>query len=102
MPEPITDAELMRYLAARDQARADQVADRLARLTERERALVREAAIMGWVHGAMTAAPNMAAVKAAIPPDSRIVATVVLECASHSDRYPVLGDDQPDEEDPYA
>lgn len=47
--------EIVRYVAARDQERAERVDRALAALTGRERALVREAAVMGYVQGAMYA-----------------------------------------------
>lgn len=94
-PDP-AGAGLLRYLTARDRRRADQVTARLARFTDHERALVREAAVMGYVHGHM--AGEVAGRRGdppdqrRIPPDSRIVAEVLLGCASQSDLYPLIGE----------
>lgn len=85
------DADLLRYFTAREQQRADRVQSRLDALTPRERWLVHEAAVMGYVQGSM--AGEIAADRsgrAQIPPDSQIVASVILGCDSMSDRYPLL------------
>lgn len=73
------------YLDTRAQQRAEAVRARLERLSHRERALVREAAVMGYVHGA-TFGPH----RDKIPPDSAILAEVVEACIAHSDLYPSI------------
>lgn len=93
---PEVEADLLRYLAVRDQQRADQVTARLARFEGREQLLVREATVMGYVLGHMAGEvagrrgdpPN----ERRIPPDSRIVAEVLLGCASQSELYPLIGE----------
>lgn len=80
-----TDPELLRYLAAQDQRRADDVEQTLAAMTERERGLVREAAVMGYVLGAAQNAPG-----ARIPADSHITRLVVASCRSGPTLFPVM------------
>lgn len=83
MPE-ISD-DLVRYLTARDAQRHDHVNRTLGALTDRERALVREAAVMGYVHGRLDG-------RAAIdfPKDQAIVWSVIDACRVHADRYPAI------------
>jgi hypothetical protein len=83
MPE-IPDS-LMRYFAARDAQRDNQVTRALEGLSDRERALVREAAVMGYVLGAQDAAPSPD-----IPKDSAVVWRVIDACRAHADLYPTL------------
>jgi hypothetical protein len=79
---------LARYFALRQQQRDAEVNQVLARMTERERRLVREAAVMGYVRGALAAAGGRPAPP--IPPDSAVVADVVSACLTMSDLYPVI------------
>lgn len=82
-PVPTMGARLATYLTARD-AQRHAAADRaLGAMSERERRLVREAAVMGYVQG--TRAPA----GAAVPPDTQIVATVISACQHMPDLYPV-------------
>lgn len=78
---------LLDYFRVREQARADHVAEALTALTDRERALVLEAAVMGYVrgaiHGAGHRAPN-------VPPDSAILAEVVDACLAMPNLYPTI------------
>lgn len=74
------------YLAARDSARHRQTDDAIAALTDRERALVREAAVMGYVQG------SMALQGQAIPPDTSILRLVIAACLATPDLYPTLSD----------
>ena len=94
---------LLSYFAARDQQRAEQVAARLARFTDRERRLVREAAVMGYVLGHMSGEvygrQGGKPMAARIPKDSAIVAEVVLACDSQSDLYPLIGEHVEDDDD---
>jgi hypothetical protein len=65
-------------------------------LTERERALVREAAVMAYVHGGMSKpgpAPDP------FPRDMAIVATVLEAVQSFEDRYPTLSRYVPTDDD---
>lgn len=59
------------YFAERELMRADMRDGALAGLTPRERALVREFAVMGFVHG------RMASRESELPSDSAILARVV-------------------------
>ncbi len=77
---------LAAYLAARDRLRARQVSDALAALTPREQALVREAAVMGYVQGAF----DTGAIGAKIPADSKILAAVIAACLAAPDLYPAI------------
>lgn len=79
---------LLRYFEIREQHRADDIAAVLNRLSPRERALVREAAVMGFVRGSMYASGGR---KTPEPPrDSRVLAEVVGACLSFPDLYPTL------------
>lgn len=75
---------LIDYLAARDRAREQRTDDALAALTPREQALVREAAVMGYVQGAM------ASRRQEIPPDSEVLRRVVTSCLAMPDLYPAI------------
>lgn len=87
-PTPALTPELVRYFAAMDQQRIDQVAGRMARFTERERRLVREAAVHGWVLGVRQSGGK----QRDIPHDAEIVFRVVLGCDAQSDLYPLIGE----------
>ena len=86
MPE-ISDDLLIRYLAARDAERDDQVNRALDALTDRERALIREAAVMGYVQGVQAARAG----EIAIPKDAAILWHVVIGCQAFDDLYPTIG-----------
>ena len=80
--DKVTDAELLAYLAARRHDQAEQVADVLACMTKRERALVREIAVMANVlAGNWTDRP---------PPDSAVVTNVIIHCLGLPDLYPTI------------
>jgi hypothetical protein len=79
--EPEFPAELLVYLAKREEQRAQRVTRALNALTERERALVKEAAVMGYVQGAM---------RGDTPPDSVAVHTVIDACFAFPDLYPTI------------
>lgn len=81
--------EIVRYVAARDQERAERVDRALAALTGRERALVREAAVMAYVRGVIAAGGTSRDVQ--IPPDSTVVREVISACQAMPDLYPTLG-----------
>lgn len=78
-------ASIVAYVADRDAKRAEGVARTLGALTPRERALVKEAAVMGYVQGVRAAD---AIHKVEIPPDSHILHLVVAECHGMPDLYP--------------
>lgn len=78
---------LVQYIADRDRQRADAVRQRLDELSPRERKLIREAAVMGYVQG-IRAVPG--GWQQTIPGDANIVHTVVAACQSFNDLYPML------------
>ena len=77
-------AGLSAYLTAQDQARSRAVDRVLGALEPRERALVREAAVMGFVQGSRSAP------RAPIPPDSVVTWIVVDACVAFSELYPTV------------
>ncbi len=84
---PEIEADLVRVFAAGDRRRAAQVERTVETLTPREARLVREAAVMGYVEGAMDAAPTK---RGNIPPDSAIVAQVVVACIANEERFGMI------------
>lgn len=83
MPDAL-DERLLAYLAQRDTQRAEAVTAFLNKLTERERRLMREAAVMGYVRGRMHPDGE------AHPKDSAVFAEVVDACLAIPDLYPVI------------
>jgi hypothetical protein len=79
IPEPLAN-----YFEQRQAARAKRVNDFLTALTPRERALVEQAAAMGYVRGTM--APK----DAEIPLNKEILHEVVDACFVFPDLYPVF------------
>lgn len=75
---------LLDYLALREQQRTEAVDTTLAALTERERRLMREAAVMGYVQGRRHPQDE------AHPKDAAVLALVVDACLAHPDLYPVI------------
>ncbi|RKN40772.1 hypothetical protein [Streptomyces hoynatensis] len=75
---------LVRYLEQRAQQRADAVNAVLARLTDREQALAREAAVMGYAQGRRhpEGEPH--------PTNSQVLAEVIDACLSFADLYPTI------------
>ncbi len=82
-------AGLARYLGIRDQQRAEATAKVLASLTDREHALVREAAVMGYVRGRM-AGDLPRTDERPFPSDTAILAEVVGGCLGIPDLYPTI------------
>lgn len=78
--------DLVRYLTERDQYHAERVEAALAALTERERRLVREAAVMGFVRGSQFDRHG----DDPFPKDPDIVTEVIDSCLTFPDRFPVL------------
>lgn len=72
------------YLAMQTTGRAEAVAAFLASLTNWERHLVHDAAVMGYVRGTMRPRGE------GIPKDSAIVAEVVDACRAMRHLYPAL------------
>ena len=74
---------LVDYVLKRDQQRADEVNAVLAAMSERERRLVREAAVMAYVHGRQHPAGTDH------PKDSTVLANVIGACLANGDLDPV-------------
>jgi len=90
---PIPDA-LLTLFANRAAERHQRAADRFGTFTEQERALMREAAVMGYVQGSMHPKGDD------IPKDSWIISTVIESCLSHPDLYRTIsGYTEPDDDD---
>lgn len=83
-------AAYLAYLAKREQQRADAITDFLASLTDRERALVRDAAVMGYVRGRMRPQDEPH------PKDSAVLAEVVDCCLAITDMYPAISTEEAD------
>ncbi|MFE5967108.1 hypothetical protein [Streptomyces sp. NPDC056463] len=83
MPTPADDV-LLGYLAQRDVQRAKAAMAIWEGLTERERGLVHDAAVMGYVQGMRHPSGER------IPKDSRITYIVVDACRAFPDLYPTL------------
>lgn len=82
---------LVRYFAARDRQEAERVASTLGAMNPRERKLVREAAVMGYVRGTMAGrVDGREGRETVIPPDSDVLALVVACCLSMPDLYPTF------------
>jgi len=77
---PIPEA-LVRYFEQRAAQRRAEVSALFERLTERERRLVKEAAVMGWVQG-------MRHSDLAYPGGRYALAVVLDGCLAHEDLYP--------------
>jgi hypothetical protein len=90
MPEELEIPEqLVRYIAARDRERDERVNRALDALTARERVLVREAAVMGYVQGWRTTG-RASTEGEGFPKDMEIVRLVIDACRAFSDLYPNL------------
>lgn len=88
-PQAVLPEALIRYLADRDAQRTRDVETTLTAMTERERRLVREAAVMGYVRGRMHPA------EADHPKDSAVLHEVIAACLATSDLYPVISGIRP-------
>jgi hypothetical protein len=75
---------LVSYMDQRATARTSAVNEVLEGLTDRERGLVHDAAVMGYVRGSLHPKGEE------IPRDAGIVADVAHACLAHADRYPTL------------
>ncbi|MBP5918745.1 hypothetical protein F3K34_43965 [Streptomyces sp. LBUM 1486] len=75
---------MVSYLAERDAQRASAVEAFLASLTDRERGLFHDAAVMGYVQGLMRDRAE------GCPKDSRVMALVAAECLALPDLYPTV------------
>ncbi|ONK09482.1 hypothetical protein [Streptomyces sp. MP131-18] len=83
MPDVLPDY-LVRYLEQRAQQRADAINNVLARLTDRERALIRDAAVMGYVQGRRHPEGDPH------PKDGDVLTQVIDACFSFADLYPAI------------
>lgn len=72
------------YFANRRAARHAHAAEVFGSLTDRERALFKDAAVMGFVQGLMRDREE------GVPKDSQIVALVVEACLAQPDLYPAI------------
>jgi hypothetical protein len=84
MTSPIPES-IVTYLADRERQRTDEMVATLQAMTPREVRLVREAAVMGYVRGALCGRTG-----GEIPNDSAVVAEVLNACLSMPDLYPVM------------
>jgi len=75
---------LVGYLAKRDAERADKVQTFLDSLTHRERALIHDAAVMGYVQGLMRDRSE------GCPKDSQVVHLVIDACFALPDKWPAV------------
>lgn len=83
--------QLVRYFNIRQEERSQRVESVVAALNPRERKLVREAAVMGYVRGTMAGAvAGREGAKPEIPPDSFVLREVVDACLSMPDLYPTF------------
>jgi hypothetical protein len=80
-----TPAELAAYFETRAQQREQDIDERLAELTPRERSLVRDAAVMGYVLGRMDERA-----KTEFPKDTPITRAVVYAALREDENYAVL------------
>lgn len=84
---------LLRYLAIRDQQRMEAVNRVLATLRPYERRIVREAAVMGFVRGAMAGRSRASLGKPRdgdIPKDAAMLFEVIDACLGMEDLYPYI------------
>ncbi|TFI30116.1 hypothetical protein [Streptomyces sp. 4R-3d] len=77
-------AQLVDYLVKRDAERADAVAEFLGSLTDREHALIREAAVMGYVQGRRHPRDENH------PKDSAVLRLVIDAALAIPDLYPAI------------
>ena len=77
-------ALLLAYFAEREQQRAAAVDTFLDSLTDYERGLVHDAAVMGYVQGLMRDRSE------GVPKDSQTMALVVDACLAMPDKYPTV------------
>lgn len=77
--------QIAAYFATRAQQREQEIDDRIAELTPRERSLVRDAAVMGYVQGRMDESA-----KVDFPKDTPIFRGVVLAAIRDDQNFHVL------------
>jgi len=84
---------LISYVERQDAQRADAVSEVLTSLTDRERALVKDAAVMGYAQGMRHPQGET------IPRDATIVVKVVEACLAFPDLYPAISRYVPETEE---
>ena len=84
MPTAELEDELNRYLAAREQQRAEATRATWDAMTSTEQKLFREAAVMGYIQAVRQHAPH----GAPIPRDRTVVAAVIDAIHAFDDLYP--------------
>ena len=77
--------ELINYMATRDRQRDEQVTTALGWRTPAELAVMKDAAVMGYVLGTRAVGDTE------IPPDTAILRNVVAACLELPDLYPAIG-----------
>lgn len=87
--------KVMDYLRKQETARLKRIQAAIQRLTPRERRIVGEAAVMGFVQGMMAAGVTL---DDAMPDDETIVLRVFNGIISTPDLYPTLSATTPPEE----
>lgn len=102
MNAPSQEELLKRYLEGRDRQRLERAEQQVLAMTRRERRLVREAAVMGFVQGIQFGEAQASARHAkgtameqflhesSFPRDHEILLRVLSGCDAHSDLYPVI------------
>lgn len=92
MSSPTVDPELLAYLEQRWDNEAVRVVDTIGAMTVREKKLVREAAVMGFVLGTYDghAAALAGERRTKIPPDRQILAEVISACLGMAEVYPTV------------
>ena len=89
---PLPEA-LLTLFANREAERHQRAAERFATFTERERVLMKEAAVMGYVQGSMHPKGDL------IPKDSWILARVIESCLGCPDLYRTISGDTEEADD---
>jgi hypothetical protein len=84
------DERFLDYLADRDRQRSEAVERMLANMTERERALVKDAAVMAFVRGFQFCHANPGAGREQWPKDSAVLKDVLDSVRAFRDLYPNL------------
>lgn len=83
MTNPLPE-RLVEYLISRDAMRANMVKSFLDRLTDRERALISDIAVMGYVRGSMHPQGERQ------PKRMPVLAEIISACFSFPDLYPAI------------
>lgn len=84
--EPDMMARLATYYQRRGEQRGERVKATLSAMTPREQALVREAAVMGYVRGQQAERAGARET----PPDVLILGEVIACCHDMADLYPTI------------